>query len=286
MREIQLQADYIDSETEIIHTSLYVREFEETKNFYHKLVGLNILQQTKDSVILGGDTSLLELIKREDLPYAKYSDAGLYHNAILFENASQLATVLERILTDAPEYYDGSADHNVSIAFYFHDPDGNGLELYFDRPKETWQWHQGKVVMASNYIDPEEFIKKSGKSEDRNLKVKLGHIHLKVGNIQQAKKFYVDILRFEITADLESALFVSAGGYHHHIGMNIWQSFAAAKRTNSLGLAVFTIQVSNQKELDKIEERLKEARYEFSNKNKTIELFDPWRNKIIIKIIK
>jgi catechol 2,3-dioxygenase len=124
----------------------------------------------------------------------------------------------------------GYADHLVSEAFYLSDPDGNGVELYHDRPRSEWKWSDGAVRMATDPIDFDEFFSDITDADRRSPQgevpqgTRVGHVHLKVSDIPTAEHFYHEVLGFDITAKLPGALFVSAGGYHHHIGMNTWES--------------------------------------------------------------
>src|SRR5690606_28037910 len=141
--------------------------------------------------------------------------------------------------------FTGSADHLVSLAFYFDDPEGNGVELYWDRPREEWRWQDGSVAMDTLPLDPNGFIAEhrvapgdlaatgavaatGAAAAPGSAAASIGHVHLKVGNIDVARAFYVDTLGFEVTVgSWPGALFASAGGYHHHLGMNAWQSRGA-----------------------------------------------------------
>ena len=130
----------------------------------------------------------------------------------------------------------------MSKAFYFTDPEGNGVELYWDRDRTAWSWVHGSVEMATLYLDPNEFLQQNLTENAATDPViggaRVGHVHLQVGDVQTAREFYVDRLGFEATAAFgDSALFVSAGGYHHHMAMNTWNSRGAGPRRLALGLS-------------------------------------------------
>src|SRR5690606_37036496 len=182
-----------------------------------------------------------------------------------FEERSALAAALYRAASSGVGAFTGSADHLVSLAFYFNDPEGNGVELYWDRPRDEWQWADGQVAMDSLPLDPNRFIAEYRGAEDEpasqaGATATIGHVHLKVGDIPTARAFYVDTLGLEPTmSSWPSALFTAAGGYHHHVGMNIWESRGAGLREPSLGLDSFELVVPGQEALEELRQRLAEA---------------------------
>lgn len=255
--------------------------------FYRDLVGLEIISETSQKIVLGfKNKAIITLHLTTELqPAAAYS-AGLYHNAILFTTQSGLAVTLKRILQNGRHFFSGSADHHVSEAFYFTDPEGNGLELYFDRDPQTWQWHQGQVVMSSTYIDPRQYIAEHA-DNDENKKmdeITMGHIHLKVGSIQSAREFYVNVLGLVVTAEVPGALFVSDGKYHHHLGLNVWESQGASIRTESLGLRSVELLVQSNSDINRLAERLAAAGIAFSREDQALIFFDPWGNVLSVKV--
>ncbi len=263
-------------------SELFVHDLSKMSDFYSEIVGLEILDKSVNFVILGhASRPIIKLTKKPELKRASYTTAGLFHNAILYSSRAELAGVIYKILSNQPEYFTGTGDHLVSEAFYFNDPEGNGLELYFDRPKNEWKWVNGQVMMDTLYIDPAQYVQtylNDGKTtQDR----KLGHVHLRVGDIAQAKKFYVENLGFDITFDMPSALFLSVGGYHHHIGANTWMSQGAGTRTPALGLAEFDISLPSNSDLDSLTKRLVAKDYEFKEKGDSIITNDPWGNTIV-----
>jgi catechol 2,3-dioxygenase len=168
----------------------------------------------------------------------------------------------------------------VSEAFYFNDPEGNGVELYFDRPSETWQWSNGHVAMDTLYIDPVAYINVNA-SEYNESDKKLGHVHLRVGDISEARRFYVTLLGFDITASFPGALFVSIGGYHHHIGLNTWMSAGAGLRMPSLGLSDIKITLASADDVSHLAARLEASMYPFQYKQGVVHVADPWGNGLI-----
>ena len=265
----------------IAPSTLAVADLASMTQFYHRHVGLDILEQSTSRALLGKDhTAIIELIAQPKLAYASPHAAGLFHNAILFSSRGDLSRTVGDIITQVPQLYSGTGDHLVSEAFYFNDPEGNGLELYFDRPRETWTWENGQVKMDTLYIDPVGYVR-SYASEHSTDDKKIGHVHLKVGDILRARKFYIDMLGFDITADIGSALFISIGGYHHHIGLNTWLSQGAPKRDETLGLSAVEISLSSDDNVSRLASRLEANAYPFVHEHGHVRVSDPWGNLLI-----
>lgn len=274
----------IDPTLEISTVEMNVRNINLMKEFYTNLVGLEIIAENENEVLLGmKDKRILKLVSTPTLAQPSATSAGLYHNAILFEDRGKLAENLNKIFFSSPTSYSGSSDHRVSQAFYFNDPEGNGLELYIDRPKNEWEWENGKIVMGSTYLDEVKFVNESNEALSNNMK--MGHIHLKVGNISLAKEFYNEVLGFDIVSESSNSLFVSAGGYHHHIGMNTWQSNGAVKiDALTLGMKSFEVKLSSQNELNRLKKHLENINYPFDYNEGAISISDPWNNRVFIRI--
>lgn len=237
---------------------------------------------TSSHVILGdGKIPVLELISKPEYKNSPVRSAGLFHNAIVFASQAQLAKTIFNIIQTAPWSYEGSADHLVSEAFYFHDPEDNGLELYFDRPRQDWKWNNGSIEMATNYLDPQQYIINHIRTKDTALSAELGHVHLRVGDVATARKFYIDQLGFDITFDMGTALFVSVGGYHHHMAMNTWQSQGASKRDPSLGLAEIKLILPNDGSIDRLANRLSSDKLAYSENGGNLHVADPWNNQLV-----
>src|SRR5690606_24362680 len=173
-----------------------------------------------------------------------------------------LAAALASVAQRAPHTFTGSADHLVSQAFYLTDPEGNGIELYWDRDRAEWSWTHGQVEMATLYLDPNAFLQQHLSDEaaagsTATDAAQIGHVHLSVGDIVSARDFYVRRLGFDATASLgEQALFVSAGGYHHHMAMNVLNSRGAGPRMPALGLGQVDPVLPNAAALGYLGERL------------------------------
>lgn len=280
--------DVISAGTNVGAVTLKVANLDAMTAFYRDGIGLSVLAQGGDRTILGSDEPSLVLEYSPLLKHAPEGAAGLFHTALLFESQSDLARALHSVATKYPRAFTGSADHLVSEALYFDDPEGNGVELYWDRPRTSWRWSEDRVVMDTLYLDPNAFLKShlaDAVDEPAHSRTSVGHVHLKVGDIPTAKRFYSDILGFEVTNEFGSqALFVSAGGYHHHLGMNTWQSRGALDRAPALGLGEVAIQLPTTDDLGALRERLAAGQVRTRDDGRTLTFADPWKNEIVVAL--
>ena len=276
----------LTSHLEMQETELFVRDVARQREFYEKHVGLAVLDERSDEVTLGySQRPVVRLVQDASLATPSASSAGLYHTAIVFESRSTLAQALERVLRSAPNTYQGSADHLVSEAFYFVDLEGNGLELYFDKPASSWRWQDGEVAMDSIFIDVNQYIQQHAAISASPVS-KMGHVHLKVGSIAEAKKFYVDVLGFRVTSERPTALFVSDRQYHHHLGMNVWESNGASPRIPSLGLKSVAMSVASEGDVARLKQRLDEADISYTEQDGEVVVLDPWKNELRFSVFK
>ena len=261
----------LPSDTTLGQVHLTVSDLDRSLAFYQQSLGFQVhhRDETAGTAWLGaGGPDLLVLT---ELPGAKHQrgTTGLYHFAILTPSRLELAHSLKR-LAETRTPVEGFADHYVSEAIYLPDPDGNGIEIYRDRPRADWRDAQGNLRMGTDPLDIDGVlseldsgdVERSERSEWNGLDpaTKLGHMHLHVRSIPEAKAFYCDVLGFDLLMNIGSALFVSAGGYHHHIGLNTWQGVGAPPPPpGSVGLRYFTVRLPNQAELDKILDRVRAA---------------------------
>ncbi len=280
--------DVISAGTSVGAVTLKVADLDAMTAFYRDGVGLAVLSQTGDRVVLGSGEPSVILEHSPLLKHAAEGSAGLFHTALLFETQADLARALHSVATKYPRAFTGSADHLVSEALYFDDPEGNGVELYWDRPRSTWRWDGSRVAMDTRYLDPNVFLQThlTDVTGARTLSTaSVGHVHLKVGDIPTARKFYSGILGFEVTAEFGSqALFVAAGGYHHHLGMNTWQSRGARDRSPALGLGEVAIELPTPDDLGALRERLAAERITIRDDGRTLTFDDPWKNEIAVAV--
>jgi catechol 2,3-dioxygenase len=279
----------IHAGTNIGLVSLRVADLERSRRFYEGVLAFQPVEEAPGKVVLGGQDKqpLLELIEVPGATPQPRRATGLYHVAILFPTRPDLGRELMRLVEAG--WRIGQGDHLVSEALYISDPDDNGLEIYQDRPRSTWHWTNGKVQMASDPVDIHGLIEDgTHKAEAWDVipaGTRVGHIHLQVGNIAEAKRFYHTILGFDITAELPGALFVSAGGYHHHIGLNTWQSLGGKPTpATSAGLQSYVIAIPTPEGLREVKERLVAHAIPFEEQQDLIRVNDPWGNQILLKV--
>ncbi len=278
--------ELLAADTSMGTVTLLVADLDAMTAYYRDAVALSVLASTADTVTLGrGTTPLIILRAAPELVRASPRDAGLFHTAILFDSEAALAASVYSVATKAPGTFTGSSDHLVSKAFYFTDPEGNGVELYWDRDRAEWSWVHGQVEMSTLFLDPNAFLQEHLTAEAVEApnfgEAVVGHVHLAVGDIDSAREFYVNRLGFEQTTVFQgSALFVSAGGYHHHMAMNTWNSAGAGRRGRTLGLGQVDIVVPGQDDLGSLGERMLHHGIATRHDGKTLSFDDPWANVI------
>jgi len=203
------------------------------RDFYERAVGLEPTASADGITALGaGDGPLVELVSDPDAPARPPRTTGLFHLAILVPTRADLAHALRRVF-EAGWHLSGASDHLVSEALYLSDPEGNGIELYRDRPHDEWPYQGGEVAMATLPLDLEGLLAEPGGDAEAPAMPEgtvLGHVHLQVSDLDTAPGFWVDALGLDVTTSLyPGALFVSAGGYHHHVGLNTWAGVGAPR---------------------------------------------------------
>jgi catechol 2,3-dioxygenase len=273
--------------------TLRVGDLDGMIRYYRDGVTLELLSHDGPVAVLGrGTTPIVILEHAPELKHAAPRSAGLFHTAILFDTREALATAIYSVASKYPGTFTGSADHLVSEAFYFSDPEGNGVELYFDRDRSQWSWTHGRIEMATIFLDPNTYLREhltEGAADAAASGVGLGdaivgHVHLSVGDIASARAFYVDRLGFETTAAMgDSALFVSAGGYHHHMAMNTWNSAGAGRRGLALGLGRVEIVVPTADDLGALGERMTHYGVATRDDGRVLAFDDPWANLVAVR---
>lgn len=276
-------------DTNIGLVTLRVAQLERSLRFYQDILAFQPIERTPGRVILGTQDKqpLLELIEVPGAGPHPIRATGLYHVAIVLPTRPDLGRMLLRLAQANIEI--GHGDHFVSEALYISDPDENGLELYRDRPRSTWRHVNGMVVMGTEAVNLRTLAEDGKNAEPWEVVpagTRVGHIHLKVGNIAKAKQFYSGILGFDVMAEMPTALFISAGGYHHHIGLNTWHSLGAAPApTTDAGLQNFVIAIPTQEALQEVKARLVANNISFvEERPDLIRVNDPWQNVILLKV--
>lgn len=252
--------------TRVQSVHLRVRDLEKTLEFYLDVLGLSETRRGGASVFLSarkGTAPLLTLTADTHARSRLRTTPGLFHVAVLYPNRKELARVFRRV-SEHRYPFQGFADHGVSEALYLADPEGNGIELYADRPRSEWHTRDGSVEMFTEALDLDnlftELKSEDGSGTDSPAEAQIGHVHLQVSDLAKAETFYHTVLGFDVTQrSYPGALFVAAGGYHHHIGLNIWNSRDASPALpNAPGLVRYTIAVPDDNAIAVIKKRLDE----------------------------
>lgn len=284
----------LNAATSMGPVTLRVGDLETMSGYYARAFALEPLAERSSGrevhrVLGRAGTPLLKLVHTPGLPGVDPRQPGLFHTAFLFEDAASLAATVHRALQEPGGHFAGAADHLVSEAFYFSDPEGNGVELYTDRDRSLWQRRGGQILMSTDYLDPRAYLKRhlTQKAVDAasSLTGTVGHVHLQVGNLATARDFYVDALGFEATlTSYPGALFASAGGYHHHIAMNVWNSKGAGPRAAGLGLGDVAVRVPGPADLDALRARLGLRQIPFADDGRSVVVNDPWGTQVTVAL--
>ncbi|WP_285765817.1 VOC family protein [Peribacillus sp. SI8-4] len=239
--------------------SINVLDLNDAVKFYQDIIGLQLLKKTNRQAVLTADgkNPLLTLEQPADVIPKEGRTSGLYHFALLLPNRADLAVFLRHLLQT--KYPFGAADHGVSEALYITDPDGNGIEIYFDRPADDWEWADGEVAMGTEPLDGNDLLNEAdGEWSRLPAGTLMGHIHLHVSDLRKTEEFYMQGLGFSVVNRFGGALFTSTGGYHHHIGLNTWNGVGVpAPKKNSVGLNWYTLVFADEEMRNKATEQLR-----------------------------
>ncbi|KXK13154.1 MAG: glyoxalase/bleomycin resistance protein/dioxygenase [Chloroflexi bacterium OLB14] len=279
--------------------SLTVANLENQIRFYQQALGFKLLSQNENKATLGSDNNaLLHLIQESNLK--KYRGVtGLYHFAVLFPNQKELAIAIARLF--AIKYRNHPTDHIMTKTTYLDDPEGNGIELYAESPEDgTWTLKDGKYETRrkdGSWSDGREPLDVNALfsllKEDEDLSVpvppqtKMGHVHLHVRDLDEAVNFYHNVIGFDVMGNVKEyqMAFVSAGGYHHHIGLNTWQGVGAPPPpVDAAGLRHFSIEFPNQSALDDAIANIEKANVSYNKTVAGILLYDPSQNGIVLRV--
>ncbi|MGG4267238.1 VOC family protein [Peribacillus simplex] len=262
--------------------SINVLDLKNAITFYQDIIGLQVLKQTERQAVLttDGKTPLLTLEHPADVIPKEGRTAGLYHFALLLPTRAALSDFLRHLLQT--KYPFGAADHEVSEALYITDPDGNGIEVYSDRPSTDWRWTDGEVAMGTDPLDGNDLLEESnGEWSALPAGTLMGHIHLHVSDLRKTEEFYMQGLGFTVVNRYGGALFTSTGGYHHHIGLNTWNGVGApAPKENSVGLNWYTLVFPDEEARNKVMEQLKAIGAVVTGKEEFYSVKDPSGNEI------
>jgi catechol 2,3-dioxygenase len=277
----------IHPDTRIGMVHLAVADLERSLAFYEQILGFQEHRREGDRAYLGAGAADLLALTEERGARPSRGTTGLYHFAVLVPSRRHLAHSLAR-LVETETTMQGFADHLVSEAVYLADPDGNGIEIYRDRPRDEWPYERGQLQMASDPLDVAGLLAEvTGQQEawpGLDPATTIGHIHLHVSDLRQAETFYLDVLGFDLVLRYgPSATFVSAGGYHHHIGLNTWAGAGAPPPPpGSAGLRWYEIVLPARDERERLLERARHAGHEPREQPEGFYLEDPSGNGIML----
>jgi catechol 2,3-dioxygenase len=262
-----------------------VRDLDRVTAYYRDMLGLTVQEHTRQVAILGvSGVALLELIHRPDALPDDPSEAGLYHTAFLMPTRADLARwILHAAKNRVP--FTGASDHDVSEAIYLDDPESNGVEVYSDRPSEKWRRDGKLIFQKTDPLDIDAIMREidpataAYPSAPEGLRI--GHIHLRVGNVARAEAFYCSVLGLDVTRRRTGATFLSSGGYHHHLAVNVWHSNGAGIRNSKrAGLDWFAMEINDQPTIDGVKKRLDAAGISIEAIPRGIAAMDPWGTAI------
>jgi catechol 2,3-dioxygenase len=266
---------------------LAVTDLERSSGFYGEAIGLSVQARDNGAAALGaGGEDLVVLHEEPAASRAGGGRAGLYHFALLHPSRRALARAAQRLaVTSTP--IQGASDHKFSEAIYLPDPDGNGIELYADRPRE--QWPEPLEALPPGGPQPLdlpgllELARDDGPLAQADPGLVVGHIHLHVGGLEDALGFYRDVIGFEPMILTPSAAFVSAGGYHHHLGLNTWRGEGVAPAPRDVvGLRRWTVVLPDEGEVERVRGRVKEAGLEHEERDGGFVVRDPWGIPLLV----
>src|SRR3954453_18501240 len=269
---------------------LTVNDLDGVRGFYRDAIGLTELEPEDGIVRLGTNDgsgrSIVELLGSPDAPHRPSGTSGLFHRAPRAPGRADLARALQRV-AEAGWRLSGASDHLVSEALYLNDPEGNGIELYRDRPREEWPVRDGVLQMDTLPLDLDGVLGELRREDAQGAMpagTRMGHVHLNVGDLTAAEAFYSGALGFDVTVrGYPGALFVSAGGYHHHLGLNTWAGEGApAPPAGSRGLRQFEIRLPGADQLATEEDRLREAGFDPRRDGDEVRAADPSGNEVVL----
>ncbi len=279
----------IDPAAAIGAVHLTISDLRHSIRFYEAHLGFVVHRQDERTAWLGaGGPDLVILTQDARAPRAR-GTTGLYHLAILVPSRRDLARAL-RLLVQTGIVMQGAADHGVSEALYLADLDGNGIEVYRDRPRAQWPQHEGHLQMGVEPLDLETLLSEAGETDSGAglaPDTVIGHVHLQVSQIAEAEAFYVGILGFELTLRYgRGASFVAAGGYHHHLGLNTWTGVGAPPPpAGALGLRYFEVTLPNDAALAAVVDRVRDAGLPLEPFGSGMLIHDPSRNAILLRAL-
>ena len=279
----------IHPETNLGYVNLTVADLTRSIDFYERSLGFQIQDRDSGTAYMGAGGDPLLMLSEQPSARLMPRRTGLYHFAILTPSRQALAKSL-RNLIDTETSIQGGADHLVSEAIYLSDPDGNGIEIYRDRPRADWEYENGSIKMGTEHLNYQGILAElngdpapwTGLEPD----TRLGHMHLHVSDLAEATALYDQVIGFDfLLSYMDTASFLSAGGYHHHIGINTWNGVGVPPPSEgSVGLRYFTIQLHGEGEMERLVERLEKAQVYYEARDDGLFTRDPSQNGMLFVV--
>lgn len=275
----------LPEETRIGRVRLQVSDLGRSLGYYRDVLGFRALEQAQGRVVLGAhgsDAPLIELVERPGArPVPRGGLLGLYHFAILLPDRASLGRFLAHLARIGA--YAGMSDHLVSEALYLQDPDGLGIEVYADRPRSSWSWAGGQLAMDTRPLDAQDVVRAGGGEPWTGMPAgtTVGHVHLHVGDIEQAAAFYHAGLGLDaVVWSYPGALFLSAGGYHHHLGVNTWAAGAPSATDADARLLEWELLLPARSDAEAAAASLEGAGYDVARGDEGFTAADPWGTRV------
>ena len=278
----------LPAETDVGLVHLTVADLARSLTFYQERIGLQLHEQRGETAVLGaGGDDLLRLTEVAGARSAS-GHSGLYHFALLLPSRADLSATVGRLLRLSTPLT-GAADHLVSEALYLNDPDGNGIELYRDRPRSEWRHVDGRIQMDTLPLDLDGLLRAAGPRTGAELlppATVMGHVHLHVADLASAIAFYRDVIGFDLQMRYGSAAaFLSAGGYHHHLGINTWAGVGAPPApADATGLRYWQIRLPDEDALGELSGRLVGAGVDVTPHMDGLLVHDPAGNGVLLSV--
>ena len=275
----------LPAETGVGRVTLRVADLDRAQSFYSEMLGLTP-QGEGEGVVLAprGGQPIVALQARPNTRTRPHGAVGLYHFALLFPNRRELGKVLLHMF-QARWAFQGFADHAVSEAAYLSDPDGNGIELYADRPMADWPRDGDRIMMTTYALNVNSLIRAVDGEEwiGAHAGTRVGHVHLHVSDLARSEQFYREVIGFDVTnRSFPGAVFLSAGGYHHHLGINTWLR-DDARGEDAAGLLSYELRIPSEEAREQLQKRAEAAGVNVESSNGGIALDDPDGNRVIIR---
>jgi catechol 2,3-dioxygenase len=274
--------------TRLGRVRLQVADLARSLEYYGNVIGLRVVEREGNRAVLGAhgdETPLVELYEHPGaVSVPRRGRLGLYHFAILLPDRASLGR-FARHLADTGAYA-GASDHLVSEAFYLQDPDGLGIEVYADRPRSAWQVHEQQLQMATEPLEIDDLVQAAGAEPWAGIPsgTEIGHVHLHVADLHEAASFYHEALGFDaVVWSYPGALFVSAGGYHHHLGLNTWAAGAPTAQADDARLLDWEIIVPSHADADAAVASLRDHGHDVVRRDNAWRATDPWGTNLRIR---